>query len=182
MDSMQYIIGSNLAQIRKTRGLSLDKVAEMTGVSKGMLAQIEKGKSNPTVTTLWKIANGLHVSFSSFLKEDPPQITKISREDLYPVIDEDGNYFVYPIFPYHSEKKFEVFTVSLKPGFTHQAEKHLGEESILMIRGEMYFEMQEQQLKLSAGDAVQFQVTDLHTYRNESDEDADFYVLIYYAD
>lgn len=40
---MQYIIGSNLAQIRKTRGLSLDKVAELTGVSKGMLAQIEKG-------------------------------------------------------------------------------------------------------------------------------------------
>ncbi|ALP35371.1 DNA-binding protein [Paenibacillus sp. IHB B 3084] len=182
MDSMQYIIGSNLAHIRKIRGLSLDKVAELTGVSKGMLAQIEKGKSNPTVTTLWKIANGLHVSFSTFLKEDSPQITKISREDLHPVIDEDGNYFVYPIFPYHSEKKFEVFTVSLKPGFTHQAEKHLGEESILMIRGEMYFEMQEQQHKLSAGDAVQFQVTDLHTYRNESDEDADFYVLIYYAD
>ncbi|MBJ8193341.1 cupin domain-containing protein, partial [Bacillus cereus] len=88
--------------------------------------------------------------------------TKIRREDLHPVIDEDGNYFVYPVFPYHAEKKFEVFTVSLKPGFTHQAEKHLGEETILMIRGEMYFEMQGQQLKLSAGDAVQFQVSDIH--------------------
>ncbi|MFC7561169.1 hypothetical protein ACFQY3_22910 [Paenibacillus farraposensis] len=39
-----------------------------------------------------------------------------------------------------------MFTVSLKPGFTHQAEKHLGEESILMVRGETYFEMQGQRL------------------------------------
>lgn len=49
-------------------------------------------------------------------------------------------------------------------------------------KGIKHFEMQGQQLKLSAGDAVQFQGSDIHTYRNDSDENADFYVLIYYTD
>lgn len=70
-----------------------------------MLAQIEKGKSSPTVTTLWKIANGLQVSFSVFMKEAvKPQIEKININQLPPVIDNNGNYLVYSIFPYHPEK------------------------------------------------------------------------------
>ncbi len=63
MDAIQDIIAKNLVKLRKHRNLTLDQVSELTGVSKAMLAQIEKGKSSPTVTTLWKIANGLQVSF-----------------------------------------------------------------------------------------------------------------------
>ncbi|MCJ7985524.1 helix-turn-helix domain-containing protein [Priestia sp. OVL9] len=70
MDAIQDIIAKNLVKLRKNRNLTLDQVSELTGVSKAMLAQIEKGKSSPTVTTLWKIANGLQVSFSVFMKED----------------------------------------------------------------------------------------------------------------
>ncbi len=116
MEFIQEVIASNLANIRKKRGLSLDNMAKLTGVSKAMLAQIENGKSNPTVTTLWKIANGLQVSFSGFLKEmDKPKVKKININELNPVIDDDGNYLVYSLFPFHPEKKFEIFTVDLKP-------------------------------------------------------------------
>lgn len=76
MDDIQAIIAKNLVKLRKTRNLTLDQVSELTGVSKAMLGQIEKGKSTPTVTTLWKIANGLQVSFSVFLKEDKPKVKK----------------------------------------------------------------------------------------------------------
>lgn len=66
MDDIQAIIAMNLVKLRKNRNLTLDQVSELTGVSKAMLGQIEKGKSTPTVTTLWKIANGLQVSFLYF--------------------------------------------------------------------------------------------------------------------
>ncbi|SIE94010.1 transcriptional regulator [Mycobacteroides abscessus subsp. abscessus] len=59
MDNIHKNIGENLRNIRRSRGLSLDMAAEATGVSKAMLGQIERGESNPTVTTLWKIASGL---------------------------------------------------------------------------------------------------------------------------
>ena len=67
MDVVQKTIAKNLLKIRKEKGLSLEKTAELTGVSKAMLGQIERNESNPTVSTLWKIAKGLKISFSSLL-------------------------------------------------------------------------------------------------------------------
>ena len=58
-------IAHHLQSVRKARGLSLDKTAQLTGVSKAMLGQIERGESSPTIATLWKIATGLACSFSS---------------------------------------------------------------------------------------------------------------------
>ena len=69
MEPMHERIGKKLKSIRTVRALSLDDAAALTGVSKPMLGQIERGQSVPTVTTLWKIATGLKVPLSSFLEE-----------------------------------------------------------------------------------------------------------------
>ena len=61
MEKNSLQIGERLKEIRKTRGLTLDAVSEMTDVSKPMLGQIERGQSSPTINTLWKISNGLKV-------------------------------------------------------------------------------------------------------------------------
>ncbi|MED3622762.1 helix-turn-helix domain-containing protein [Neobacillus thermocopriae] len=183
MEFIQEVIANNLAQIRKTRGLSLDKVAELTGVSKAMLAQIENGKSNPTVTTLWKIANGLQVSFSAFLKEtEKPQIEKININQLNPLIDDDGNYLVYSVFPFHPEKKFEIFTVDLKPGFSHKSEKHLGEEYVLIQRGTLTLDVQGEKFELNTDETIKFNANTEHIYINSSDELVRFYLIISYPD
>ena len=60
-------VSENLRRIRKEKGLTLDKTAELTGVSKAMLSQIERGVSSPTIARLWQIATGLNVSFSQFV-------------------------------------------------------------------------------------------------------------------
>ena len=64
MESMNLKIGEKLKSLRTTRTLSLDDVSALTGVSKPMLGQIERGQSIPTVTTLWKIATGLKTPLS----------------------------------------------------------------------------------------------------------------------
>ncbi|MFD1779180.1 helix-turn-helix domain-containing protein [Fredinandcohnia salidurans] len=183
MEFIQEVIANNLATLRKKRGLSLDNVSELTGVSKAMLAQIENGKSNPTVTTLWKIANGLQVSFSGFLKEnEKPQIEKIKMNELNPIIDDDGNYFVYPLFPFHPEKKFEIFTVDLKPGFKHVAEKHTGEEYVLLQRGTLTLEIHGEKFELNPDETIKFNANTEHIYINSSNELVRFYTIIYYPD
>lgn len=183
MEFIQEVIASNLAEIRKKRGLSLDSVAELTGVSKAMLAQIENGKSNPTVTTLWKIANGLHVSFSAFLKEnEKPQIEKININQLNPMIDNDGNYLVYSIFPFNPEKKFEIFTVDLKPGISHISEKHIGEEYVLIQRGILTLEVQGEKFVLNSDETIKFNANTEHIYINSSEELVRFYIIIFYPD
>ncbi len=66
MEPMNLRIGEKLKSIRMARALSLDDAAALTGVSKPMLGQIERGQSVPTVTTLWKIATGLKTPLSAF--------------------------------------------------------------------------------------------------------------------
>ena len=63
------IIAHNAKAIREQRRLTLDAAAEATGVSRSMLAQIEKGDVNPTISVLWKIANGYKVSFTALMEQ-----------------------------------------------------------------------------------------------------------------
>ncbi|MED4751974.1 helix-turn-helix transcriptional regulator [Brevibacillus choshinensis] len=89
MDSIHIRIGHNLQRIRKQRGFSLDKVAIKTKVSKGMLHQIERGDVQPTVTTVWKIATGLNISFSSLLKDEDAAVSVVTRKELPDITEDD---------------------------------------------------------------------------------------------
>lgn len=95
-EPIHKMVGRKLLSIRKTRGLSLDQVAELTGVSKAMLGQIERGDSNPTISVLWKIVSGLQISFTSLIEDDEPKITVVRSEDLSSFDEEDGQYRAYP--------------------------------------------------------------------------------------
>lgn len=63
MSQLEKNIALNLKRIRKSHHMSLDMMAEKTGVSKSMLGQIERGESNPTISTIGKIVEGLRIPF-----------------------------------------------------------------------------------------------------------------------
>ena len=67
MTQLDKNIAFNLKRIRKSKNMSLDMLAERTGVSKSMLGQIERGVSNPTVSTIGKIVDGLKVPFEQLI-------------------------------------------------------------------------------------------------------------------
>lgn len=182
MHSISNVIGQNLENLRKSRGLSLDKTAELTGVSKGMLAQIEKGKSNPTVSILWKIATGLQVSFSYFMTENVSLIKKVTRKELEPFKDDEDQYRLFSLFPFHPGKKFEIYTIELDGYAEHYSEKHSGEEYILVGSGKISIEIGNTCYTLEKGDALQFTANENHLYRNMLDSTALFFVLIYYEE
>ncbi len=92
MDAMSSMIAANLKRIRKEKKLSLDNAAEMTGVSKSMLGQIERGESSPTVATLWKIATGLHISFTALLEGQAMETKIIQKEDIRPLLSDEGRF------------------------------------------------------------------------------------------
>lgn len=182
MDNIQDTIATNLYNIRKSRNLTYDQLSQLTGVSKAMLIQIEKGKSNPTVSTLYKIADGLHVSFSTFMKKETPKVKKIHFQDIEPISDDEGNFHVYSLFPFQQERKFEVFMNELMPGCTHQARSHIGEEYILVKEGRLTFSLEEEKYELDSGDALQFNGTLLHSYQNTTNEIVRFFSMVYYPD
>ena len=86
MEPMNLRIGEKLKSIRMARTLSLDDTAVLTGVSKPMLGQIERGQSIPTVTTLWKIATGLKTPLSAFLEEPQTEYTVTGPDEAKVVL------------------------------------------------------------------------------------------------
>ncbi|MDL0435631.1 MULTISPECIES: XRE family transcriptional regulator [unclassified Niallia] len=182
MESITNVIGQNLENLRKTRGYSLDKAAELTGVSKAMLAQIEKGKSNPTVSTLWKIAMGLQVSFSYFMTENTTTVKKVLFKEIEPFRDDANQYRLFSLFPFHPEKKFEVYTVEMDGKTEHFSEKHAGEEYVIVGEGSVAVVIGDDKYYLEKGDALSFTSNRDHLYINTGDTLATLFVLIYYPE
>lgn len=182
MDNLQKNIGNNLKSIRKGRGLSLDQAAEKTGVSKAMLGQIERGESNPTVTTLWKIATGMQVSFSTLMDEGNYDIHYVDFKELSPVVEHNGAYRVFSIFPFDPRKKFEIFTVEMDPMCEHFSEQHNegAEEYITVNIGTLEVKIGSTSLQVTAGNSVRFAANQTHVYKNIGNEVVTFQLVMYY--
>ncbi|MBN6188308.1 helix-turn-helix transcriptional regulator [Aneurinibacillus sp. BA2021] len=182
MEKIHIKIGRNLQRLRKARGLSLDKTAEITGVSKAMLGQIERGESNPTVTTVWKIASGLRVSFSSLIEEESEAVSVIKRNEITPITEDGGRYQVYPLFPYDQEKRFEIYTVVLAPGCVHHSEAHTAgvQEYLTVEEGTLRLILQDTEYRIVKGNAIRFAADAPHTYENASDTEVRLHMLLYY--
>lgn len=182
MKDLNLLIGQNLKRIRDERNLSLDKVADLTSVSKSMLGQIEKGETNPSIGTVWKIARGLKVSFASFLKEDRKPVLVVSQNNIKPLLEDNNNYRLYPIFPFDSSKQFEIYTIEVEPGFGLEAEAHGKgvEEYITVFDGQLKLTVDDETFTLKKGDSVNFLADKTHGYHNPGTSIARLSVIIYY--
>lgn len=183
MENLSLIIGNRLKDIRNKRNLSLDEVAKLTGVSKAMLGQIERGKSNPTVSMLWKIATGLKVPFSTFIDENQEDLTIVHQNDITPIIEEDNMMKLYPIFPFDATKGFEIFTIELEPGCNHMSTPHDEgvEEYIIVTEGEIEMIINDKEFVLHKGNSIRFMANKAHQYKNSSEKRAVFHNMIFYS-
>src|SRR5690242_13562169 len=87
------VVGGNLRRLRTRRGLSLERLAQLSGVSRAMLGQIELGQSAPTINVLWKIARALEVPFSALLAEQSRGGTQVlSASSTKKLSSHDGKF------------------------------------------------------------------------------------------
>ncbi|SDN08456.1 transcriptional regulator, XRE family with cupin sensor [Fictibacillus solisalsi] len=172
MKEIHVVVAENMKAFRRMNKLSLDNVSELTGVSKTMLGQIERGESIPTITTLWKIANGLKVSFTSLIKESTNDITIISKDDLLELPENDGKYKVYPYFPFENDKQFEIYMVEIEPGgYLEAAPHHDGtEEYITVFEGSLELTISGQTYLLEKDQSIRFKANCNHAYHNPGGE------------
>ncbi|KKK34666.1 DNA-binding protein [Salinicoccus sediminis] len=182
MENISNNISSNLQSLRQERGLSLDKTSEITGVSKGMLAQIERGDSVPTITTVWKIATGFKVSFSSLIYDQKGEVQVVRKDEGVLITENDQNYRVRNIVPFSPERHFEVFSVELTEGETHVAEPHGPEveEHIFVNSGTLEMVIDEQSIMLNRDDAVIFDGNQPHIYKNAGEGTVQFKDILFY--
>ncbi len=176
------VVAVNIKAIREQKKLTLEAAAELTGVSRSMLAQIEKGDVNPTISVLWKIANGYKVSFTSLVERKTDEVTVIRKENLTPLEEDDGRYLNYPVFAFNEATLFETYRIVIEPHGGLSAQPHLNgsEEYITVFGGEVEITVEDKSFRLSEGDSVRFAADVSHAYRNTGDETAELSMLIFY--
>lgn len=176
-------VSKNLKRLREARKLSLDSTAKLTGVSKSMLGQIERGEVNPTISVLWKIANGLKTSFTS-LVERPIDGALVIRGDETDTLTEDGGrYITHTVFPFDDKKGFETLRLEILPGGRLEATPHLpgSEEYVTVFAGSVELTVGAAVYHLDRYDSLRFQADVPHFYRNAGGEPAELAMIIWYA-
>ncbi len=175
-------IAGNLRSLRENRALSLDQLAELTGVSKSMLRQIETGKSNPTIATIWKIANGLHISFTALLNKPDIQVQVKSFQSGTPLTAAGKHYRLYPLIPFSPQQAFETYYVEIDPATVYRGEPHKGHvyEHIFVTRGQLQMTVDGKAYEINAGEFLEFPANCPHQYKCLGDDMATAIMQISY--
>ncbi len=181
MDSMNKIVAGNIKRLREERSLSLEELARLSGVSKSMLAQIEREKGNPTLSTLWKIANGMGVPFDSLTvrPKEPYEIVKTS--ELQPLLEDDGRVRNYPVFPDDENRRFAVYCLELDEGSFWESEPHLKRttEFITVFSGCVEVCTGGKRFAVEAGESIRFRADSVHSYRNIGSGEAVLHMILF---
>jgi transcriptional regulator with XRE-family HTH domain len=182
MKQEENSISRNLKEIRGQRNLSLDQLADLTGVSKSMLRQIETGRSSPTIATLWKIANGLRLSFTTLVNARRPQVSIVHFNESKPFTAKSERYRIFPMVPFDPEHAFEIYHVEIEPNTTFEGEPHRGkvEEYVFVLQGNLEITLEEDHYSVEANQLIHFVANRPHTYASGSKEMVSAIMMICY--
>ena len=176
MDYLSHNVAVNLNRIRTSKGMSLDAVSEQTGVSKSMLAQIEKDAANPSLGTLGKIASGLRIEFHELIDTPPMESCLVDIKGMIPTKESEGRYTVWTCFPYEDNHQLEIYRIDIEPGGKYISGSH-GEktrEYLSVTDGELTIECGEEIQKITKGQIYRFETDKKHNYKNNTDQKTSF--------
>lgn len=183
MDDINDVVAVNLRRLREERRLSLDAAAQATGVSKSMLGQIERGVVSPTITTVWKIANGLKVPFTALMARPEKGIEVVERASVKVLQADGGRFRNYPMFPLDDSRGFEMYSIDIDPGARLDSEPHPEgtQEFVVVSTGTLRLTANEQDFTVKAGDAIRFRADVKHAYSNPGKTACRLTMVIHYA-
>ncbi len=177
-------VGDNLRQLRLRRELSLERLAQLCGVSRSMLGQIELHQSAPTINLLWKIARALDVPFSALLSEQQPRgATVLPARKSKLLTSKDGGFSSRALFPFDEARDVEFYELRLAPHASEAADPHPSGtvENLVVTTGSLEMCVGGKCHRLDSGDSIQFRADVPHEYRNTGRSEVVMYLVMTYA-
>jgi transcriptional regulator with XRE-family HTH domain len=188
-------VGVRVARYRKERDLKVSELARMVGVSPSLISQIERGQSQPSVSTLFSLAEALEVPVDAFFAEDAPRagaakppgedsesteaveqtgadVRYVVRRGDRAAIDIEGGVRWERLTP-ETLPDVDFLELTYPPGSESHAElyRHPGDEMVLVLSGRLDIIVGFERYELRAGDSIYFPSTFPHRYINPSDEE-----------
>ena len=169
--SQELRVGERIRELRESKGLSLQDMANRTGYSSALLSQVENHFISPPLGGLIRIAKALEVKVGTFFGDEPRESYAIVRKDerkhISRFASKEGVSYGYSYESLGFDKKdrqMEPFLVTLEPA-TVKSEKlssHDGEEFIFVLEGEMEAILGDHKDVLHPGDCIYYDSTIPH--------------------
>ncbi|MBM3144237.1 MAG: helix-turn-helix domain-containing protein [Chloroflexi bacterium] len=167
-DAISVDVGERLRDLREERNLSMRELARLSGLSANALSMIERSKSSPSVSTLYKLADAMAVPITAFFRTEIPQKEIVFRK---------GNERTR--VPFHRglweglggelfSGRVEPFMLTLESGANSGrfSMAHTGHEFVLCLRGQLEYRIENQLFLMGPGDSLLFAAELKHEWRN----------------
>ena len=167
-EAVSVNVGSRLRELREARGASMRALAVKSGLSANALSMIERGRTSPSVSTLYKLADALGVPVTEFFApgKDKQNVILIKADSRTRVPFANG------VWEGLGGEKFtgrvEPFVLTLETGASSGQHTivHTGHEFVYCLRGRLEYLVENQLYELEAGDSLLFAAQLKHRWRN----------------
>jgi len=170
-------VGKKIRKERLKKKISLDRVANETGLSIDYIKAVESGKKIPPVGALLQIARAMEIDSGFFLKEQETSL----RRRIKAYTKRTENYAYTTLTPGAENKHLKAFKVSITAMTDHKGVgyQHEGEEFIYLLTGKVEVIVGDHVNKLDAGDSLHFNSGIRHMLKNIGEEKAELLVVVY---
>lgn len=172
-------IGEGIRRERLRRNLTLAQLATQVNLTVSALSQIERGASDPSISSLRRIAQAFDVPMFQFMI-GTAQREIVVRRDRRTKLNFPDRTLEYELVSADTSGEFEVLSLYIAPGgSTGPAPTgHASEECAVVLTGEVVAEVAGQTYALNAGDSIKIHRELLHRFLNESSGDAELLIII----
>ena len=173
-------VGASLRRLREARRVSMRALARTSGLSANALSMIERGKTSPSVSTLYKLADALEVPVTAFFGTpvERQQVIYLRALDRSRVPIERGTWEGLG-----GEKflgRVEPFVLTLETGADSGPAPlvHTGHEFVFCLTGNIEYQVEERYFLLSPGDSLLFAAHQRHQWRNAGQGGANILIVL----
>lgn len=180
----EILVGRKLRELRNRHHLSLRALADLSGLNINTLALIENGKSSPSVSTLQQLAIALEVPVAAFFEIKPSEKSIVFTPAQKRPKFSFGNTIMEHLGKDLSKNAVQPFILTLQPRMSSGEKKivHTGYEFIHCLKGNVFYQIEEESFSLHAGDSLLFEAHLPHCWSNEANEEACFLLVLFPVD
>ncbi|MGD9659232.1 MAG: helix-turn-helix domain-containing protein [Methylocystis sp.] len=163
-------LGATVQRLRKAYNLSLSELSQQSGVAKSIISQIERNETNPTLATIWRLAQALDVSIERVLQtnEEEPFLEKTSKADTPILVSDDGKCRLAIIGWIKTVEWLQCYEFAADPGGALESDAHQrgSVESLSVREGELEVEVAGAKSSVKAGETLRYRCDKPHVIRN----------------
>ena len=171
-----------IKEIRQEKKISLQELADLSGVSKSMISKIEREEKNPTLQVAAQIAEALGTTLSALLDEPKNQdVAIIKKDDRIIYHDELTGFQRILLSPQFESKGIEFIKNIIPKGAESPIfppHRNGVKEYITVSKGELEVLIGDQRFKLETGDSIFLQVNNTHQFKNVGYTECHYYLII----